>query len=38
MGKKYIVDLDEEAEAGLADGRYEHAKGGIIDSPSRSQE
>lgn len=35
MGKKYIVKLDDDAQAGLEDGRYKHAKGGIIDAKTK---
>lgn len=35
MGKNLIVRLDDEAEAGLNDGRYQYANGGIIDAKTK---
>lgn len=35
MGKNLIVKLDDEAEAGLEDGRYQYANGGIIDAKTK---
>ena len=35
MGKNLIVRLDDEAEVGLADGRYQYANGGIIDAKTK---
>lgn len=35
MGKKLVVKLDDEAESGLNDGRYQYAKGGIINAKTK---